>query len=509
MLANRITHSDAAVIDVGSNSVRLVFYRLEGRAIWTVYNEKVLAGLGRDLAVTGRLSPEGAAAAIDALTRFRVLIEAAKPDAVFTVATAAVRDAADGPAFCRRVKDRTGLDLRVLSGEEEARYSALGVLAGLPNATGLVGDLGGASLELTRIVDGEPGRGVTLPLGPFSVADGGKPDADRVRAAIERHLRPIADRFGARSFNAVGGAWRNFALIHMRMSNYPLEIVHEYEIEAEDALEAAAFVSRQSKGSLDRIEGISRRRLETLPHAALILEGLIRHLGIERIVLSAYGLREGLLFEAAGSRLRRRDPLIEGCAALGARYAIAEPLGAALEAWLAEPFSRLEPVFGARDPTLLAAACRLAELGAQLHPDHRARLIFDQVLRAPIAGMDHAERVFLACAAFARHSASPNFPQPDITARLLTSERRQRARVVGAALRLGCDLSGRNPELLDHARLDFRPTAVVLGTSPMWGAILLSEQTNKRAAALANALERPLEVETWATGPAEPERATA
>ena len=226
-------------------------------------------------------------------------------------------------------------------------------------------------------------------------------------------------------------------------------------------------------------------------------------------MLSAYGLREGLLFEAASPRLRRRDPLIEGCAALGARYSIAEPLGAALEAWLAEPFSHLDPMFGARDPTLLAAACRLAELGAQLHPDHRARLIFDQVLRAPIAGMDHAERVFLACAAFARHSASPNFPQPDITARLLTSERRQRARILGAALRLGCDLSGRNPELLDHARLDFRPDAVVLSASPMWGAILLSEQTKKRATTLASALERPLDVETWATGPVEPERATA
>jgi exopolyphosphatase/guanosine-5'-triphosphate,3'-diphosphate pyrophosphatase len=509
VLANRVTHSDAAVIDVGSNSVRLVQYRLEGRAIWTVYNEKVLAGLGRDLAVTGRLSPDGATAAIDALARFRVLIDAAKPDAVFTVATAAVRDSADGPAFCHRVKERTGLDLRVLSGEEEARYAALGVLAGLPHATGLVGDLGGASLELTRILDGDPGQGVTLPLGPFSIADRGKADPDKVRAAIERHLRPVAGRFGARSFNAVGGAWRNFALIHMRMSGYPLEIVHEYEIEAQDALEAAAFVSRQSKGSLDRIEGISRRRLETLPHAALVLEGLIQHLGIERIVLSAYGLREGLLLEAASPRLRHRDPLIEGCAALGARFAVAEPLGAALEAWLAEPFSRLEALFGARDPTLLAAACRLAELGAQLHPDHRARLIFDQVLRAPIAGMDHAERVFLACAAFARHSASPNFPQPDITARLLTSERRQRARVMGAALRLGCDLSGRNPELLEHARLEFRPEAVVLGTSPMWGAILLSEQTNKRAATLASALERPLQVETRATGRAETEWATA
>ncbi len=506
MLTNRPTHSDAAVIDVGSNSVRLVFYRLEGRAIWSVYNEKVLAGLGRDLAATGRLSPDGAATAIDALSRFRVLIEAAKPDEVFTVATAAVRDASDGRAFCQRVEDRTGLSLRVLTGEEEARYSALGVLAGLPHATGLVGDLGGASLELTRLEDGEPGQGVSLPLGPFSIADRGKAEPDKVRAAIERHLRPIAGRFGARSFNAVGGAWRNFALIHMRMSGYPLEIVHQYEIEARDALDAAAFVSRQSKGSLDGVGGISRRRLETLPHAALVLEGLIQHLGIERIVLSAYGLREGLLLEAASPRLRRRDPLIEGCAALGARQAVAEPLGAGLEAWLTEPFSRLDPLFGARDQTLLAAACRLAELGAQLHPDHRARLIFDQVLRAPIAGMDHAERVFLACAAFARHSASANFPQPEITTRLLSTERRQRARIVGAALRLGCDLSGRNPELLGHARLEFRPDAVVLATSPMWGAILLSEQTQKRATALASALERPLAVERFV---AEPELATA
>ncbi len=507
--ANSATHSDAAVIDVGSNSVRLVLYRLKGRAIWTVYNEKVLAGLGRDLAVTGRLSPDGMAAAIDALSRFRVLIEAAKPDRIFTAATAAVRDAADGPAFCKRVEELTGLDLRVLTGEEEARYAALGVLAGLPHATGLVGDLGGASLELTRLTDGEPGPGVTLPLGPFSFGDRGKTDPVKVRAAIDRHLRPIAERFGARSFNAVGGAWRNFALIHMRMTDYPLEIVHQYEIEARDALEAAAFISRQSRGSLERIEGISRRRLETLPHAALILEGLIQHLGIERIVLSAYGLREGLLLDFASPRLRRRDPLIEGCAALGARYEIAERLGAALRGWIAEPFASLDPVFGAREETLLAAACRLAELGAQLHPDHRARLIFDQVLRAPIAGMNHAERVFLACAAFARHSASPNFPQPEITARLLTAERRQRARVLGAALRLGCDLSGRNPELLAHARLEFRPGTVVLKTTAIWGAILLSEQTKKRAASLANALERSLETETLAAGQSERERQTA
>ena len=226
-------------------------------------------------------------------------------------------------------------------------------------------------------------------------------------------------------------------------------------------------------------------------------------------MLSAYGLREGLLLESVSPRLRRRDPLVEGCAALGARYALAEPLGEALESWLSQSFASLEPVFGQRDTTLLAAACRLAELGAQLHPDHRAVLIFDQVLRAPIAGMDHAERVFLACAAFSRHSASPNYPQPEITTRLLTSERRQRARILGAALRLGCDLSGRNPELLKHAKLEFRPEAVVLKTTEVWGAILLSEQTNKRAASLASALERSLTTEILTAGASERERQTA
>src|SRR5687768_3006269 len=111
---------DAAVIDVGSNSVRLVVYRLEGRAIWTVYNEKVLAGLGRDMAETGKLSPQGADQALAALRRFKALLGAARPGLVFAVATAAVREAKDGKAFAKTVREDIGFDLRVLTGAEEA-----------------------------------------------------------------------------------------------------------------------------------------------------------------------------------------------------------------------------------------------------------------------------------------------------------------------------------------------------------------------------------------------------
>ncbi|MGC1302576.1 MAG: Ppx/GppA family phosphatase, partial [Caulobacteraceae bacterium] len=155
---------DVAVLDVGSNSVRLVMYRLEGRAIWTVFNEKVLAGLGRNVGETGRLSPEGVTAAMSALRRFRAVLDGSGPVQVFSAATAAVRQAKDGPAFVARVRSETGLDIRVLSGEEEAHFSALGVAAGQPEADGVVGDLGGSSLELVRVVRGQPSRGVTLPL---------------------------------------------------------------------------------------------------------------------------------------------------------------------------------------------------------------------------------------------------------------------------------------------------------------------------------------------------------
>jgi exopolyphosphatase/guanosine-5'-triphosphate,3'-diphosphate pyrophosphatase len=280
----------------------------------------------------------------------------------------------------------------------------------------------------------------------------------------------------------------------MRIAGYPLQIIHQYEIGAVEALDAARFIARQSRGSLERIEGVSKRRLETIPYAAVVLEGLIERLGVKRLALSAYGLREGLLFESMPESQRRLDPLIEGCAALGAREGVSEGLGPALESWLAPLFAKLTPLFGSRDPTLLAAACRLADLGARLHPDHRADLLFEQVLRAPIAGMNHAERAFLAVTLFARHTAAVPALEPQVLSRTLTPERLRRARALGAAMRLGCDLSGRNPDLLARSSIDIAREVIVLRAQERWADMLLGEQTAKRAATLADHLELGLKI---------------
>ncbi|HEY3695639.1 Ppx/GppA phosphatase family protein [Phenylobacterium sp.] len=482
----------AAVIDVGSNSVRLVVYRLEGRAIWTVFNEKALAGLGRDLPETGRLSPQGVETALTALRRYRAVLQGWDEGEIFAAATAAVREATDGPAFLHRAKSEIGFDVRLLSGEDEARYGALGVLAGSPSAEGVVGDVGGSSLELVRVSGGRAGDGITLPLGPFSLGAPRAIDLDRTRKAIEARIKPVAGRFASPVLHAVGGAWRNLALLHMEMSGYPLHVTHLYEMTRSEALDVTRFAARQSKNSLERIEGLSKKRFDTLPYAALLLETLIERLDLQRVVTSAYGVREGLLFESMTPGERGLDPLIAGCEALTSVRGLAPDLGEALEGWLTPAFGKLAPVFATRDGILLAAACRLSDLGARLHPDHRADVVFEQVLRAPVAGMNHPERAFLACALFSRHTTAATTPEPNVVARLLSSERRQRARALGAAIRLGCDLSGRNGRLLQASTIRIDGDRLVLAADPDHADMLLGEQTAKRAATLAGVLRLKL-----------------
>jgi len=475
-----------------------VLYRLEGRAVWTVFNEKVLAGLGRDLASTGRLSEDGAAMALTALKRFAAVIDGVRPALTFVAATAAIREAADGQAFCERVAAETGLIIRVLSGEEEARYAALGVIAGMPTARGVAADLGGASLELVRIGDRGVEQGVTLPLGPFSLSTEGPFDAGELRGTIAKRLKPAGD-FKTETLYAVGGAWRTLAQVHMGHARYPLHIVHQYVMEAGEARDIARLIARSSRASLESWKGLSKKRAETLPHAALVLEGLIDRLGLERIVLSAWGVREGLLYEALDEEALRSDPLLAGCTALGARQGISPGLPGALFGWLQPIVEALPEAFSPeRDRTLADAACRLADLGARLHPDHRVELAFDQVLRAPIPGQSHAERAYLATAVNARYGGGPGTPEPNTVARLLTEQQRTAGRALGLAIRLACDLSGRAPQLLVNAHIEVAGGVLVLSASDGYADVLLGEQTRRRGKALAESMGLKLDIRNGA-----------
>lgn len=482
--------SEAAVIDVGSNSVRLVAYRLDGRALTPFLNEKVMAGLGRNIATTGRLSPEGVDTAIRTLRRFRMLVEGLGISEVFAVATAAVREAEDGPEFADRVRAETGLSLRIITGVEEARLSAAGVLAGAPDARGVVGDLGGASLELVIVAGGAAENAETWPLGPLSLM--GEPvfDAPKLTTRIDSSLSrsAVLAQIPRRSdFYAVGGAWRALGRIDQTLRRHPLHVLHHHEMARADVMRVAEFVRRQSRKSLERFEEAAAKRAESLPYAALALERVMHWGGFDRVVLSSYGLREGILMEHLSDVLRSQDPLIAGAEAFGAPTERARAFGRALAAWLEPVFSAQAPVFRRnRDSILRQAAARLSDLGGALHPDHRGEIMFDMVLRAPFAGISHPERAYLAAAVHHRHTRGAPLGE-EAYERLLNDDQRKSASALGAALRLGADLSGRSDRILRAFGLQPSSGRITLSTDRAH-AHLLTEQIAKRLDPLGLAL---------------------
>jgi exopolyphosphatase / guanosine-5'-triphosphate,3'-diphosphate pyrophosphatase len=494
--AGRVAPFEAAVIDVGSNSVRLVIFKVDGRAVTPILNEKVMAGLGRGLWDSGTLSPEGRDVALAALKRFATLVEARGVSAVHAVATAAVRTAKDGPAFVERAAKHCGVDLRVIEGREEARLSALGVLAGAPDARGVVGDLGGSSLELIPVGGDGVGEGETFPLGPLALSGLGPFDADKVgrHAAAELAETRLFSKADGDAFYAVGGAWRALGRIDITLRQHPIGVLHQHEMSRAEAQKVIAFVRKQSSRSLEKFEEAAAKRADSLPYAAAVLAQVLEAGSFSRVVLSSYGLREGVLFDAMDPALRRQDALVCSAQAFGAPTAGMRAFGASLNAWVDPVFASGPFAFDrTKDQGLRRAAAALADFGGALHPDQREDLVFDLVLRAPLAGVTHRERAFLAAAV--QHRYSKTLPQAAelIVARLLTSDQARIAGAVGLAMRLGADLSGRSEALISRFTLKRQDQALVLSAGAGFGH-LLTEQALRRLEPLAEGLQLKAQV---------------
>jgi exopolyphosphatase / guanosine-5'-triphosphate,3'-diphosphate pyrophosphatase len=478
-----------AVIDIGSNSLRLVVYDAPRRAARTLLNEKVMCGLGRGLEKTDRLNADGVALAKTNLQRFIALARAAGASRIDVLATAAVRDAEDGAEFVNDIEKRFSIRVRVLPGAEEGRLSALGVLAGIPDASGVVGDLGGGSVEVAAVGNGKVGNVSTLPIGPLRLME----EADNERALkdiIDHHLESAGwlGRLEDPRFYAVGGAWRAIARIHMEQHNYPLHIIQSYTLVRTEAQNFLEIMARQSRKSLEKITGISRKRLEVVPLAARILSRILRRTGALELVFSAAGLREGHLYSLMSAEQQRADPLIAACS----EEARANPRfgedGEALVDWTAPLF----PKESANNLRLRRAAALLGDIAWHHHPDYRADLAMRHVLYMPVGGLDHRERVFLSAALAARYGGTATL---DTLAplRLLDEETRETARAIGLALRLAYTLTGGVPGLLRGSSLRLTDAKVTLNVVSDH-ALLLGEAVQRRLDALGRCLGRPTEI---------------
>ncbi len=446
-----------AVVDLGSNSVRLVVFEGDSRNPVPIFNEKAVLRLGRGLQASGRLNDEGTAQALTVMNRYAAIARAMHADPFEVLATAAVRDAVNGPAFVTLLHDRLpGVKINVLSGEEEAELSAAGLLCGIPDAHGLLADIGGGSLELVRLDRGQRGIARTLRLGVIRLAERAEGDATRARAIAEADLAAETwlPEMAGRDLYAVGGAWRALARIHITQTSYPLTLLHHYTISREEARDLAGLVASASRRQLERLPVIPRRRIDDLPFAAVVLRRLLRATGARRVVFSANGLREGWYMRHLPPGSRELDPLLAAGLDYARRFARDIALPPALIAWTGPLFANEkaggEPAEARR---LRETACWMSDIGSRDHPEYRAEQAFLRILRQPGIGLDHQARTFLAVTLALRYEAESDaaFLKPALT--LLAPDAIRRATILGVALRLAYTLSAGTAGLLAGTRL--------------------------------------------------------
>lgn len=474
------------VVDLGSNSVRLVVFEGLSRNPMAIFNEKAVLGLGRGLQQSGALNEAAIAPALTVLGRYAAVAGAMGADPVEILATAATRDAVNGPDFIAAIRARLPeIPVRVLSGEEEGALSAEGVLLGFPGADGVLGDLGGGSLELVELDRGRMGRAASLPLGAIRLADRAGGDMTRARALVEADLGRIGwlRQAEGRDLYLVGGAWRALARMHIAQTGYPLSIVHHYVITREEARDLSGVVQQATRRMLEKMPGAPAKRLADMPYAALVLRRLLRASGARRVVFSANGLREGWYARLLPPEARAEDPLLAAGTDLAARFGRDPELAPALLAWT-DPLFEEEPAEAAK---LREAACWIADIGSHDHPDYRGEHAFYRVLRQPGIGVDHHQRAFLALVVALRYETAADAPMLGTARQLLDQASMRRAEVLGAALRLAFTLSGGTRPLLAGTAL--RRHGGELRLSLVEGSgVFAGESVQRRLDALAAAM---------------------
>jgi exopolyphosphatase/guanosine-5'-triphosphate,3'-diphosphate pyrophosphatase len=443
-----------------------------------IFNEKVLAGLGAGLAKGGKLRSAARESALDALRRFRLLIDHMRVRRTHVVATAAIREAADGPDFVREVR-AIGLDCEVLSAEDEARLAGEGVKSGIPDAEGIAGDLGGGSLELIEVGQASS-AGISLPLGVLRLV-GDSEGARTARKILKGALKEtdLRNRARGRPFYMIGGSWRALARIDMIATDFPLPITHQYKMKPNRARELTRLVDKlDPKFST----AAAPARLATSPVAAMLLNLLVEELEPSKLIVSAFGIREGLLFSNLKARVRSIDPLLEEARDAGGGEHRFGQHGDLLDQWIAPLFDDTPPM-----QRLRLASCLLADVAWQANPNFRADRAIEMALHGNWVALNPAGRVIMA------QALSSNFGRESLPdqrlATLCKDGQLRRAHCWGAAMRLGQRLSGGVASVLERTKLEADERSITLRVAAGEEA-LIGDAVMRRLERLAEALER-------------------
>jgi exopolyphosphatase/guanosine-5'-triphosphate,3'-diphosphate pyrophosphatase len=483
-----------SIIDIGSNSIRLVIYEGIARSPTVLFNEKMLAGLGRGIVSTGKLDPEAVLRSMEEFRRFRALSEQAGAEQLYVIATAAAREAVNGPEFIARAEEILGVDIRVLTGKEEAYYSALGVISGFHPADGIAGDLGGGSLEVVDVKGEAIGGGITLPLGGLRLDDMSKGSIAEAGKIIGRELKraTVLEGGEGRTFYCVGGTWRNLARLHMAATGYPLAVMHHYEMDVEGS---ANFLKQVARGEIEKMKGIervSKSRRALLAYGAAVLQEIIRVMKPGKIVVSALGVREGFLYSLLSPDEQRTDPLISASEELALLRARSVTHAHELTDWTSQSFAAFGIDETEDEMRYRRAACLLADIGWRAHPEYRGVQSLNIIAHASFIGVDHPGRAFIALANLYRHEGLIDDAAAPEIIRLAPPRYVERARLLGAMLRVVYLLSASMPGIIPRLRWEKHDDGSLTLVVPASHANLVGERPSGRLAALGRVTGKTL-----------------
>ena len=476
-------NSRRAIIDIGSNSIRLVVYGGARRAPTILYNEKFAAGLGRGVIATGALDKKDSELALRALARFATLVKLMQVGSLQVAATAAVRDATNGKQFIEKIR-ALGLPAKILSEKQEATASGLGAVSALPQADGIVVDLGGGSMELVRVSGGKTQQSLSLNLGILRVPELTAKGPDKLGKYLQKKIADISwlrDADGLPLY-LVGGSWRALARVHIYQSDTPLPVIGNHVIPTGDVKKLGKQLRAMDKDDLDKVPSLPSSRVPMLEDTAAMLAALNDIIRPSKMLVLAFGLREGLLFRELSKKQRAQDPLIAGARFASEKAGRFPGYGDALAGWL-------DGLFPSEVPDLLRlrhAACLLADLGWSSNPEFRALSGEELALHGNWVGVTARDRTILATALYATFGGSGD----DLArlASLIEPSVSERARIWGLAIRLGHRLSGGTTKALARCPLRIKGGELLL-EMPEKMAALDNPAIRGRLAKLAGALD--------------------
>ncbi len=408
------------VIDIGSNTARFVQFEAAAETVRAVYEAKDVPRLGLAPGPGGQLSDAARARGVATLRRFARIVRSLGVTKTFAVATSAVRDAPNGPEFVHEVERTSGVLLRILSGAEEARYGYLGVAGAWELENDLVLDLGGGSLQLAQVRSGTLRNSVSLPLGVlrlfqryFEHDPPKRREWDELRAHVRTTLTSVLEAFGGTSTRliGIGGTVRALARASVEMRQYPLRRVHGYALTDHDMEALRELLSEMPTAKRRAVPGIGGDRADVILAGIVVLQELVRAVGVDRILVSGTGIREGIALEAIGAKLPvSADVLTERSAAAAAEsFAFRLDHGREVAETARALFDVLAPRFGGgpTEARALRVAALMHDAGTAIdlwnHAHHSAYLIQNY----PIWGLDQREVLLASMATYLHEGDAP------------------------------------------------------------------------------------------------------